>query len=154
MKLKWAALGGILGCVLAASVVQAEEPRATRAEAEAMVKKAVEHIKKVGNEAAYKDFTAPSKKFTDVDLYVVVYDLNGKCLAHGQNEKQVGKDLLGLKDPDGKAFVQERVELAKSKGKFWQDYKFTDPVTKKVLPKEMYCEKNNDVVVCGGVYKQ
>ena len=154
MKLKWAALGGILGCVLAASVVLAEEPRATRAEAEAMVKKAVEHIKKVGNEAAYKDFTAPSKKFTDVDLYVVVYDLNGKCLAHGQNEKQVGKDLLGLKDPDGKAFVQERVELAKSKGKFWQDYKFTDPVTKKVLPKEMYCEKSSDVVVCGGVYKQ
>ena len=57
-------------------------------------------------------------------------------------------------DPDGKAFVQERVELAKSKGKFWQDYKFTDPVTKKVLPKEMYCEKSSDVVVCGGVYKQ
>lgn len=154
MRLKAALLGMLLSGVFATSLVQADEARATKAEAEKMVKKAVEHLKKVGAETAYKDFTAPNKTFTDVDLYIVVYDLNGKCLAHGQNEKQVGKDLLGLKDPDGKAFVQERVELAKSKGKFWQDYKFTDPVTKKVLPKEMYCEKAVDVVVCGGVYKQ
>lgn len=154
MRLKAAITGAVLSSIFAVSVANADEARATKAEAEKMVKKAVEHLKKVGADVAYKDFTAPSKTFTDVDLYIVVYDLNGKCLAHGQNEKQVGKDLLGLKDPDGKAFVQERVELAKSKGKFWQDYKFTDPVTKKVLPKEMYCEKTAEVVVCGGVYKQ
>jgi hypothetical protein len=49
--------------------------------------------------------------------------------------------------------VKERVELAQSKGKFWQDYKFTDPLTKTVQPKQMYCEKVNNVAVCGGVYK-
>ena len=38
-----------------------------------------------------------------------------KCLAHGANEKQVGKDPIDLKDVDGKAFVRERVELGKSK---------------------------------------
>jgi ATP-dependent Clp protease ATP-binding subunit ClpX len=43
-----------------------------------------------------------------------VYDTGGKCLAHGQNEKQVGKDLIDLADADGKEFVKERVELAKS----------------------------------------
>ena len=32
-------------------------------------------------------------------------------------------------------------------------YKFTDPVTKKVLPKSMYCERLDDTVVCGGIYK-
>ena len=50
--------------------------------------------------------------------------------------------------------MKERVELAKSKGKFWQDYKFTDPVTKKILPKSMYCEKLEETAVCAGIYKR
>ncbi len=139
--------------MLVTTVSAGAEERASKKEAEAMVKKAVAHYKKNG-EKALADFTAPSKKFVSKDLYVVVYDTNGKCLAHGQNAKQAGKDLIGMKDADGTPFVKERVELAKSKGKFWQDYKFTDPLTKKVLPKEMYCEKADDkAIVCSGVYK-
>ncbi len=134
-----------------ASLAQAQD-RATKEQAVAMVAKGIAAIKAKG-EAAYAEMTAPSKTFVDRDLYLVVYDMNGKCLAHGQNPKQVGKDLMGLKDPDGKEFVKERVELAQSKGKFWQDYKFTDPLTKSVQPKQMYCEKLNNVAVCGGVYK-
>lgn len=141
----------LAGLLLAAGTAMAED-RATKPEAEAMVKKAVA-LYKTAKDKAFTEFTAPSKTFVSKDLYVVVYDLNGKCLAHGQNDKQVGKDLIGLKDPDGKEFVKERVELAKSKGKFWQDYKFTDPMTKKILPKEMYCEKSDSVVICSGVYK-
>jgi cytochrome c len=133
--------------------VLADEPRATRADAEKMVKRAVETLKKNGKEKTYAEITAPSKTFVDRDLYVVVYDMTGTPLAHGQNAKQVGKNLIDLKDPDGKPFVKERVDLAKSQGKFWQDYKFTDPLTKKVMPKQMYCEHVEEVVVCGGVYK-
>jgi hypothetical protein len=131
----------------------AQESRATRAEAEAMVKRGVETLKKMGLEKTVVEMTAPSKTFVDRDLYLVIYDLDGKCVAHGQNAKQVGKDLIELKDPDGKAFVRERVEWARSKGRFWQDYKFTDPLTKAVLPKQMYCELVDRMVVCGGIYK-
>jgi cytochrome c len=35
----------------------------------------------------------------------------------------VGKDILDMKDADGKAFVQEIISIAKSKGKGWQNYK-------------------------------
>lgn len=126
----------------------------TAPEAETMVKAAVGHIKKVGNNQAYKDFTDKKAPFLDRDLYVVVYGLDGKIFAHGQNSKMVGKDMIDLKDPDGKPFVRERVELAKAKGKFWQDYKFTDPVSKKVLPKAMYCERVEETVVCSGIYKR
>ena len=140
--------------LLCSITVAGAEQRATKKEAEAMVKKAVAAYK-AGGESVLADFTAPGKKFVNKDLYIVVYDITGKCLAHGQNAKQVGKELIGMKDPDGKAFVKERVELAKSKGTFWQDYKFTDPLTKKVLAKQMYCEKADDkVIVCGGVYKE
>ena len=140
--------------LLCSAAMAGEEERANKKEAEAMVKKAVAAYK-AGGEKTLADFTAPSKKFVSKDLYVVAYDLSGKCLAHGQNAKQVGKDLIGMKDPDGKAFVKERIDLAKSKGTFWQEYKFTDPLTKKVLPKVMYCEKADDkAVICGGVYKE
>ncbi|MEQ1516796.1 MAG: cache domain-containing protein [Usitatibacteraceae bacterium] len=142
--------------VLSATIAipaMAAESRATKADAEKMVKKALEALKKNGKEKTYVEITAPSKSFVDRDLYVMVYDLTGTAVAHGQNPKQVGKSLIELKDPDGKLFVKERVELAKSQGKFWQDYKFTDPLTKKVLPKQAYCERADDVIVCGGVYK-
>ncbi|NJM10706.1 MAG: histidine kinase [Synechococcaceae cyanobacterium SM1_2_3] len=127
---------------------------ATAEQAQAMVKKAVAHIKADGPAKAYADFSAKKPEFIDRDLYVVVYDFTGSVLAHGQNEKMISKNLIDLKDPDGKAFVRERVELAKTQASFWQDYKFVDPVTKKVLPKTMYCERLNDTAVCAGVYKR
>ena len=153
MKWKITALVMVMGMLMVAGMAGAEE-RATKKEAEAMVKRAVAHYKK-NAETALADFTAPSKMFVSKDLYIAAYDVTGKCVAHGQNAKQAGKDLIGMKDPDGKPFVKERVELAKSKGRFWQDYKFSDPLTKKVLPKQMYCEMADDkVIICSGVYKQ
>ena len=139
---------------LAGMAFAATEEFGTAREAEAMVGKAVSHIRAAGIQKAYGDFTARAPQFVDRDLYVVVYDLQGKVLAHGQNPKMVGKDLIDLRDPDGKAFVKERVDLARSKGKFWHDYKFTDPVSKKVLPKSTYCERLESVAVCVGIYKR
>jgi cytochrome c len=74
-------------------------------------------------------------------------------LAHGSNEKLIGTDQSQAKDVDGKPFVKERIELAQKQPSFWQDYKFTNPVSKAVEPKQMYCERLDDTVVCGGVYK-
>ncbi len=143
----------LIGLIFSIGNVHAET-RATKKDAESMVKKAVAAYKAEG-EKVFTDFNAPSKKFTSHDLYIVVYDFNGKCVAHGQNARQINKDLVGMKDPDGKAFIKEHVDFAKSKDKFWQDYKFTDPLTKKVLPKQAYCEKaDSKYIVCGGVYKE
>ncbi len=132
----------------------AKEQYGTAKEAEAMVASAVRHIKAVGAEKAYQDFTGRAPAYADRDLYVVVYDLGGRVLAHGQNPKMVGKELIDLKDADGKPWIKERVELTRSKGKFWHDYKFTDPVTKKVLPKSTYCERVESTAVCVGIYKR
>jgi cytochrome c len=125
----------------------------TADEAKVMVKKGVAFIKANGKDKGYAEIMNKQGRFTDRDLYLVVYRLDGMMLAHGANEKMVGKNLIDLKDVDGKEFVRERMELAKSKPSFWQDYKFTNPVSKKVEPKSMYCERLEDTVVCGGVYK-
>jgi cytochrome c len=127
---------------------------ATKDEAVAMVKKGVAFIRANGADKGYAAITGKDKQFIDRDLYLVVYGLDGKCLAHGANEKQVGKDLIELTDVDGKYFVKERVSLVKSKpAGVWQEYKFTNPVTKKIEPKVMYCEKLGETAVCGGVYQ-
>jgi cytochrome c len=140
--------------VTTAAVAAPKEEFGTAKEAEALVAKAIAHAKKAGAEKAYKDFTDKAPGWTDRDLYVVVYDVAGKCLAHGQNPKMVGKDLIELRDADGKLFVKERTELAASKGKFWQDYMFTDPVTRKLLAKSTYCERQDKAIFCVGIYKR
>lgn len=129
------------------------EGGASEADATAMVKKGVAFIKSNGKEKGYAEITSKTGQFKDRDLYLVVYGLDGTVHAHGANEKMVGKNLIELKDVDGKAFVKERVELAKAKGSFWQDYKFTNPENKKIEPKAMYCERLEESVVCGGIYK-
>jgi cytochrome c len=122
-------------------------------DAVAMVKRAVTFIKEQGGEKAYPEITNKAGKFVDRDLYVVVYKLDGTVLAHGSNEKFVGKDLSDAQDVDGKLYVKERVELAGKQASFWQDYKFVNPVSKKVEPKQMYCEKLDNTAVCAGIYK-
>jgi signal transduction histidine kinase len=125
----------------------------TKDEAVAMVKKAVEFIKANGNEKAFAEFSNPQGPFVDKDLYIVVYDMNGKCLAHGANPKMIGRDLIDNKDVDGKEFVKERVAMMKSASSGWQDYKFRNPVSNQVEPKSMYLERYQDLIVGCGIYK-
>ena len=113
----------------------------TKDEAVAMVKKAVTAIKAEGAEKAHAEISNPTGPFVDRDLYIVVYGLDGMVLAHGANKSRVGTNQIDDKDVDGKAFVKERVELAKQNPSFWQSYKFMHPVTKAVEPKQMYCER-------------
>jgi signal transduction histidine kinase len=142
---------GLAAC-LVGGAANAQD-RATAAQAEAMVKKAVAFIKQNGPEKAYAEFSNKKGQFVDRDLYIVVHTLEGKCLAHGANEKLIGREMMDTQDTDGKYYMKERMTLAKSKQSFWQDYKFTNPVTKKIEPKSLYCERIENTAVCGGIYK-
>lgn len=125
---------------------------ATKDDATAMVAKAVAFVQAQGPEKAYAEFTNKSAAFVDRDLYVVVYGMDGKVLAHGANAKLVGKDMLDATDVDGKFYVKERLALAAKKADFWQDYKFVNPVSKKIEPKQMFCHPLPDTAVCAGIY--
>jgi len=126
---------------------------ATKDEAVAIVKRAVATVSTLGADKAYAEFSAPGGKWVDRDLYVLVFRLDGTALAHGINPKQIGMNLMDRKDIDGKEFIRERMELAKVKPTFWQDYKYQNPLTKKIEAKTSYCERQADTVICAGVYK-
>jgi len=126
----------------------------TKEEAVAMVKKAIEYIKANGNEKAFEEISNPKGQFIDRDLYVVVYDMNAKCLAHGQKKNMIGKELIDFKDTDGKEYMKERIDLMKKQQSAWQDYKFMNPVSKKIEPKSMYIERFRDLIIGSGIYKK
>jgi cytochrome c len=125
----------------------------TKDEAQSLVKKAIEYYKANGKEKGFAEVSNKKGKFVKDDLYVFVYDINGVCVAHGFNSKQIGKNLADVKDPDGKLYVKERIAIAKSSGSGWQDYKYTNPTTYKVEAKTAYIEKVDNYIFGCGAYK-
>jgi len=144
----------LLTVVIVSGTIFSQGKRGSRSEAEALVKKAVSFYNTNGQVKAFSQFNDPNGKFVQGDLYIFVYDFNGKCVAHGGNPKMIGKDLIDLKDSDGKSFVKERLEIAKTKGKGWQNYKFTNPVSKSIEDKTAYLEKADNYVIGCGAYCQ
>lgn len=129
-------------------------PFGTPADAEKMVKSAIAFYKTNGKDKAFAEISNPQGQFVKQDLYIFVYDMSGKCVAHGFNKALIGKDLMAMRDPDGVFFVKDRIQLVQAKGKGWQDYKYTNPSTKKIEPKRAYIEKADNYVFGCGAYSK
>ena len=147
------ALLALTTLALCATGALADE-RATKDEAIALTNAAFDHIKKVGVEKAYKDFTTDKAAWNKKDLYVMVYDSKAVALAHGGNEKLVGKDMSAIKDGNGKPVVLGLIDVA-AKGGGWFDYDWPDPLTKKMMAKSTYARKqpNGEGFIGVGIYR-
>ena len=75
-------------------------------------------------------------------------------MAHGANAALVGKNLIDLKDPDGKFLIRELAAVAKGPGSGWVDYKWPNPITKLIDNKSSYVERMGDYFVGVGVYRK
>ncbi len=128
----------------------------TPAETEALVKEAIAFAKTNGKDAAFKEITKVGGRFHKHggELYVFVYDLDGKVLAHGQGAAKVGVNQINAKDPEGREFIKERVTLAKGKGKGWHDYIYMNPKDNKKEPKTSYIEVWEHLIFGAGIYKK
>jgi len=126
----------------------------TRDEAVAMVKRVQEKFKKDGPDATFKAVTEKAAEFHDRDLYPFIYDLNGVCIAHGADATLVGKNLINLKDDNGKLLIQELVAVAKAPGSGWVDFRWPNPITKQIQDKSSYVEHLGGTYLVGvGIYK-
>jgi signal transduction histidine kinase len=145
----FAVLAAVAGLALQA---HAADERAKPEEAQALLAKAVAHIKAAGRDKAFADFMSKSAPWVDRDLYITVFDTTGKTLAHGANLRMVGKDNINLQDANGKFMIKERLEIIKTKPKGQQEFAFLNPMTKQIEPKVMFFERMNDIVVACGAY--
>ena len=141
-------MAGILVICLAGFAVAA----ATKADAEAMVKKGIAYIKANGKDKALAEFSNPKGQFVSGELYIFAVDSKGITVAHGANAKLIGKNMLDLKDANGKLFMQEIVKVGKQ-GNGWVEYKWTNPISSKIEPKIAYVQAEGDLTVVCGIYK-
>jgi hypothetical protein len=153
LKMKTLFKGIVIGmAALAFTGITIAAEKGTAEEAMAMVKKGVAFIKANGKEKAFAEFNNPKGAFIDRDLYVMCYDMAGNNKCHGSNPKLIGKNLLEIKDADGKFIVKSFIETANG-GKGWVDYKWPNAITKAIEPKSTYVEKVDDVLIGVGIYK-
>ncbi|MDD5170796.1 MAG: cache domain-containing protein [Syntrophales bacterium] len=139
----------IMMCVTA----HAQEKKGSTDEAKAMVKKAVAYVKEVGREKALAEFSNPKGKFVYKDLYISVIGMDGTLLAQPHLSAAVGKNISNMRDADGKAWIKDRIEMLKAKTSGVQDYRFSNPKTKKVEKKQSYFEIVDNMIISCGYYK-
>lgn len=130
----------------------AAEARASLDEAQAMVRKAAAYLKKNGIDKAVAEVNQPKGQFVDRDLYVTILDGKNINLAHGANQKMVGKDLSEMRDADGTYIARQRNEVLKTKNEGSINYRFLNPVSGKIEPKTMFFTKVDGYVVSCGAY--
>ncbi len=149
LKLFKAMMLAVFVTTLSASALAAEQ--GTLDEAKAMVKKARAYLREQGPEKAFAEFSNPTGKFVDRDVYIYVYDKNGKNLAHGANARLIGKDLSEMRDTDGVYVIKGLLKVAGNGGGTLA-YRWTNPATKAIDAKIGYAEMEGDVMVGSGVY--
>jgi cytochrome c len=126
-------------CALTSQIVSAQD-RGTFDEAKTMVNKALVHIKNVGTDVAFKDFSEDKANWTNKDIYIFALDMKGNHMAHGANSEQKGKNFWGAKDVNGKLVFQEFAAVA-TKGSGVVEYQWVRPGTKKIETKVAYIVK-------------
>lgn len=141
--------------LLASAGLAFAQERGSIEEAKALVEKGLAHVKTAGPDKAFADFTEKDGKWQNKDLYVFVVKADGTTVAHGANKGLLGKSLIELKDPNGKLFIKEMIDVG-MKGSGLVDYSFTDPQTKKMAPKQSYVARipGYDGIIGVGAYKK
>jgi TRAP-type uncharacterized transport system substrate-binding protein len=125
----------------------------TREEAIAMVKRVQDKFKKDGPDATFRAINNKAPGFADRDLYPFVTQLDGLCVANGVTPAVRGKNLIDLKDQDGKFMIRQFVAIAQGPGHGWTDYRWLNPVTKTIEDKSALIERMGDYFVGVGIYK-
>jgi len=146
-------LGLVAAALIVASTGAHAQSKGNEADAVALVKKAVDYMKKNGKEKALAEFSNPKGEFIDRDLYIFVIDQKAKMLAHGTLPKIIGKDVIEMKDADGGYLFKDMLAATATKQNAWVHYKWPNPVSKNIEAKSTYLERVDDLVIGCGIYK-
>jgi len=103
--------------------------------------------------AMLRKFVAPVRFFPDNSGYFFVYDTKGTCLAHGEQKKIEGRNLLSFKDANGSPVVQLLIEAAQNGGGF-VEYSWNKPGVEGFFDKLGYAEMipGTDFLIGTGIY--
>jgi len=106
---------------------------------------------------AFPEFKKKGSEWLKGETYIFIADMNGTILMHPANPELETKSILDIKDANGKAFLREMIETAKTKGSGWVDYMWPKPGEKSASKKLSYIKRakmpSGEMVVVGaGIY--
>jgi cytochrome c len=132
-------------------------PRADAERARRFFDRAVARMQQVGAEKASASFNDPSGEFVKGDLYVFVFDLDGRYKASGAAPQLVGSAVKDMTDAMGTPVVKDIIAnasaSASAKGEATVDYLWRNPVTNKMENKRSYVKKVGEYVLGVGYYQ-
>ena len=141
--------GYVFGCGLYERMMKCEHVRAQMAQD--MVGSAIALYDNMGKRKAFERFQR-DKIFRDGELYISVLQANDSVfVAHGMDQSLVGKKADSLVDPDGVIIGKRIREGATEKGN-WVEYRWEDPITKKILSKKSWVRKHDGYIFLCGIY--
>ncbi len=119
------------------------------------VEKAAALLQKEGK-AAFPKFRGKDSEFIFAGTYIWIHDLTGTTRLHPLMYKMEGVTNLFIKDANGKLFISEMNEKAKSKGAGWVDYVWPKPGEKTPSLKVSYGKlvkvEGEDLMLGCGIY--
>jgi len=137
--------------ISSSSEPQSEEAKQTMA----LVDQAASLLQSKGTEA-FTEFRKKDSKWLKDDTYIFVLNMNAILLFNPINLELDGKNIIDLKDVNGKAYVQEFIETAKTQGSGWIDYMWPKPGESKPSKKSSYIKKvkvgEETFIVGSGLY--
>lgn len=79
-----------------------------------LVKTAADYLAVHSREDAFHEFSKKNGKFIRGDLVIFVFDATGLCFVYGDNYDLIWKNLMHVKDEDGKAYVRLFINTVKN----------------------------------------
>jgi cytochrome c len=142
--------------IFSPSFAASPEPQSPRAkEVKALVDRAARVIDNKGKEA-FPEFKKKGGEWYKGDTYLFVADMKGITLVNAGFPDEEGKSRLDLKDPNGKMFVRDIIEMLKKQDSGWIDYAWPKPGETKPSSKTAYVKKaklGKEIVYVGaGIY--
>ena len=128
-------------------------PTATLDSAKALAERAAGFLAAQGPDIAFRSFMNPAGDFVEGDLYVFVFDLDGRLRASGGWPETVGA-RVGIEDGAGDSIYARMRRLALDAGKGWVDYSWYNPCSRKLEPKASYILRVGNFIVGVGAYKK
>jgi signal transduction histidine kinase len=79
--------------------------------------------------AAFADFAEKNSKWQNGNRYLFIYDLSGTCLFHPVNPELVGRNIIDMKDLNGKPVIGEIITIAANRKRpgGWVHYLWMEP---------------------------
>lgn len=146
-----------VACLFFSAVFAADAPQSKEGKRiEALVDKAAALTESKGK-TAFPEFKKKGSEWLKGETYIFIVDMNGITLMHPANPELETKSILDMKDANGKAFIREFIETAKTKGSGWVDYMWPKPGEKSPSKKLSFIKRakmpNGEMVVIGsGIY--